>query len=482
MLPGDDSHSEQLAAFVERVERAAAAPTGPPAELLARARTLFCDLCVHLPDRRAAGIDPVADLDALARWPPKRMLDLYHQLLAVYAEFGDRHTHCLLPAPLLTALAYLPFTVAEYHENNQPCVAVVESTSVELPAGDVIVAWNGEPIEAVLDRHGAHQWGANPAARRAKALQTLTRRPLSFLPPPAGKHVTLECASGRIATLPWRVVDLARLGPGPAPGIATGDRDPHRLTVSGRQYGYLRIASFQRRPAELLADLAERARGMPERGCIIDVRGCEDGVIAAGENLLQLFTDRPLRPLSFEFRITDRIRALARTARALAAWQRPIEEAARAGRWFSASRPLTRIQHAGRVYRGPVVVLVDALTFSTAEMFAAGVQDHDIGVVIGVAPSTGGGGASAWSDALLYKLARDETLAPRIDQPRFRVAVQRCRRGPGGPLLEGHGVRPDVLHRPTRADAFAGDRQLFELASRILDSRRPRSRAWRSMT
>jgi C-terminal processing protease CtpA/Prc len=307
----------------------------------------------------------------------------------------------------------------------------------------------------------------------------LTRRPLSFLVPPASEHVTLECASGRSATLAWRVVDLSRIGNGSAaPHVASagdrrGDRDAHRVTLSSGQYGYLRISSFQRKPGELVAEIGELARSMPESGCIIDVRGCEDGVVAAGENLLQLFTDRPLRPLSFEFRITDRILSLARSARALSEWREPIEEAARAGQSHSRSRPLTHVQEMGRVYRGPVVVLVDALTFSTAEMFAAGVQDHDIGSVIGVAPSTGGGGASAWSDTLIYKLSRDEALAPRAEHPRFRVAVQRCRRGEHGPLIEGHGVHADVLHRPTRADVFAGDHDLFELAGRTLESRRP---------
>jgi C-terminal processing protease CtpA/Prc len=279
-------------------------------------------------------------------------------------------------------------------------------------------------------------------------------------------------------TLAWKVVDVNRVSNKVAvSGIASardhrGDRNAHRVTLSSGEYGYLRLSSFQRKPGELVAEIGALARSMPESGCIIDVRGCEDGVVPAGETLLQLFTDQPLRPLSFEFRITDRILSLARTARALSEWREPIEEAARAGQSYSRSRPLTHVQDMGRVYRGPVVVLVDALTFSTAEMFAAGVQDHDIGPVIGVAPSTGGGGASAWSDTLIYKLARDEALAPRAGHPRFRVAVQRCRRGERGPLLEGQGVHADVLHRPAQADVFAGDRDLFELAGRILESRR----------
>jgi hypothetical protein len=475
VLPDDPSDSESLSAFVQRV---AGAPAEHAAEVIARARTLFRDLCVHLPDRLEAGIDPVAALDALADSLPGRAVELHDRLLAVYAAFGDRHTSCSLPAPLLTALAYLPFTVGEYYEDDQPRIAVVESTIAELRPGDVIVAWNGEPMEALLSRHGERQLGANPAARRAKALQTLTRRPLSFLAPPAGEHVTLDCASGRAATLAWRVVDLTRVGQRSAtPGLASardrgGHRDPHRVTLSSGEYGYLRISSFQRQPGELVAEVGELARSMPESGCIIDVRGCEDGVISAGETLLQLFTDRPLRPLSFEFRITDRILALARGARALAAWREPIEEAARAGQRHSRSRPLTRVQDVSRAYRGPVVVLVDALTFSTAEMFAAGVQDHDIGPVIGLAPCTGGGGASAWSDTLIYKLSCDEALAPRAGHPRFRVAVQRCRRGERGPLLEGQGVHADVLHRATRADVFAVDRDLFELAGRVLENRR----------
>ena len=56
-----------------------------------------------------------------------------------------------------------------------------------------------------------------------------------------------------------------------------------------------------------------------------------------------------------------------------------------------------------RAYRGPVVAVVDANTFSCGDLFAAGIVDHDIGQIVSVGDATGAGGANVWtSDDIQY--------------------------------------------------------------------------------
>ena len=42
------------------------------------------------------------------------------------------------------------------------------------------------------------------------------------------------------------------------------------------------------------------------------------------------------------------------------------------------------------------VLLVDALAYSATDIFAAGFEDHEIGLIIGTASGTGAGGANVW--------------------------------------------------------------------------------------
>jgi C-terminal processing protease CtpA/Prc len=208
----------------------------------------------------------------------------------------------------------------------------------------------------------------------------------------------------------------------------------------------------------------ERQSGL---GTVLDLRGCEEGFVQTGEAMLRLFTDRPIEPLQFEVRPTDWMRDLVRSNAAMADWREAVETAAAAGRSHSAGRPLTAedaLEGALRRYRGRLVVLVDALTYSTAEMFAAGVQDHGIGTVIGTAPCTGGGGASAWSQELIHRLSGDAFLAPANNAPRLRMAVLRCRRtaANAGRLIETEGVVPDFVWSPTRRDRLEADADLVD--------------------
>lgn len=451
------------------------------AALLDQAAALLDQTCVHLPDRRAQGIDPVARLRDLRSRLPARRGELDRALLAIFAELGDQHTQCYLPEPYGSSVAFLPFVVRDVCENGERRLVVV-SSAVDAPRrGDLLLSWNGLPAERALEEHMALQLCAHREARREKALQTLTFRPLAWLPPPAEETVLLELADPegrrREARVAWQVASAVWLKEHLAPALgeeaAGGPVQAGRVETSHGTFGHLRVRSFEERPETFLAAVLAALEQMPAEGLILDLRGCEKGFIQTGEQLLQLFTPGKIEPLGFQFRVTPFIARLVQSCPALHDWHDAVDGAFRSGEEYSLPRPLTTPDEANRVgrrYFGPVVLLVDALTYSTAEMVAAGFQDHGIGPVLGAARRTGGGGGTPWSQSTIFKLSGDEAFRPLPGAPQLRVAVRRCLRvnARAGQTIEGVGVVPDGLHRPTRADRLDGDPDLMETAGRGL--------------
>jgi carboxyl-terminal processing protease len=91
-------------------------------------------------------------------------------------------------------------------------------------------------------------------------------------------------------------------------------------------------------------------------------------------------------------------------------------------------------------YAGPVAILVDELTVSTSELFAAGLQG------VGRARVFGSRSAGQALPAMLARLPTGDVLMHAIADYT----------GPGGVRIEGDGVLPDVHVEPTRAALLAG--------------------------
>jgi hypothetical protein len=456
--------------------------------LVEQALTLFDRAGVHVPDRLEKGVDPVARLRLLHARMPSGRTAFYRQLLSIFAEFGDRHSRCILPRPWSNRFAFLPFTVGACFENGGRCLVVTGSALDPLRRGDTLVSWNGRPMGEVLRWFMPYQLGANDEARAAKAVQTLTVRPLALLPPPEGDVELMTAGPNgqqQPIRLEWRVADqrcleqeLAAGGPpaddfevSPAGFMARGIR------AGSRKIGWIKIPSLRTPPEQFVPAFAKALERSPREGLVLDLRGCEEGFIQTGERLLQLFTDKPIETERFQFRVTEWIRHLVRTCPALGGWRESIEKAADLGHTFSIGQPLTKADYVnafGRGYRGAVVILVDALTYSTAEMFAAGMQDHELGLVLGVAGRTGGGGASPWSQDLVYRLSGDALFQRTPGSASIQMAVQRCLRvgRNSDRLLEGAGVVPDVIHNLTRRDVLDADADIAEHAALLLS--RPR--------
>ena len=142
---------------------------------------------------------------------------------------------------------------------------------------------------------------------------------------------------------------------------------------------------------------------------------------------------------------------------------------------FSQGFPLSSLASCndiGQKYQGPVVLITDALCYSTTDIFAAGFQDHRIGTILGVDPATGAGGANVWEYALIAQLVADPVALPMQlpSDASFRFAVRRVTRvaGNAGLPLEDIGVRPDVEHRLTRRDVLERNVDLINKAASLL--------------
>jgi hypothetical protein len=457
-----------LMGFLEEV---GAPPRDRCEAVKAQAIELLDQICVH---------PASVTLQQLRNLPVSDTSAFYDDLLGIFAAFGDRHTQCQLPESFMRTLICLPFAVTGFCENGKLRLGVTGSAVDGMQRGDILTAWNGRDPEAVLQEHAALQLGANPEARIAKAIQTLPFRPLGTMPAPKAEPIVLDyidlMGRSRRIKLEWqRGILNAPLFATESAGDWISDRNLRFRTIrtASGEFGLIQIHSFYEDPESFLRAFLRCLERIPPDGLLLDLRGCEEGIIATAEQLLQLFTDKPIMPEPFEFRATRTIREIVANNSAFRSWR----DAFRTGEEYSRGHPLTSCEQAngtGRRYFGPVVVLVDALTYSSAEMFAAGIQDHGIGVVAGAAGRTGGGGGSPWSQQMIFQYSRCQGMRPLQDAPSFRVASRRSRRvgKRWGSLLEGAGVTADVVYPITMNDFLDESRELMETMGGILAKQR----------
>jgi len=385
-----------------------------------------------------------------------------------------------------------------------------------------VLYWNGVPIRRAIELNGESQAGSNIDARFARGLDNLTIRPLDTSLPPdeVWVNLTYRSKTGEIFTLKheWLVLNTSEAETPPSPSKSSrkkraaidikkskinqitktlfAPRDvPVReslrrimyaetRTVDGREFGYIRLFTFEvGDPEQFVRDFAEviRSDGFPQDGLIIDVRSNPGGRIRAGERLLQLFTPRRIKPELFEFLNTPLNLEICRSAPKtwqLEKWAESIAESVVTGATYSSGFPLNSEESCndiGQIYYGPVVLITDALSYSTTDMFAAGFQDNEIGEVLGTSDNTGAGGAEFWRYQDLVTASRDNPDAPSPFKPLplgadIVLAVRRSirvGRNAGRPLEE-LGIVPDERHYMTRRDVLGTNDDLIARAARIL--------------
>jgi hypothetical protein len=275
------------------------------------------------------------------------------------------------------------------------------------------------------------------------------------------------------------------------------------------RYGYLRIRSFtdgssapgltDRLVEEFRRILTMIDQSAPE-GVVLDIRGNPGGDVQAAERMLQMLTPRRIEPARFHLANTPAVLDILRRVKTALADRdhlTPEEDSkltdahVELGPWFADSdnqplpegerltsgQTLTDPESAneiGQVYQGRLALLVDGLTYSAADIFAGGFQDHGIGLVVGPCGTTGGGGANVWShEDLLTKLGPSPGL-PLARLPRdatMSIAIRRSSRvGPfAGRPVEDVGVHTDAQYVSCSLDdLIAGQPGIVSRACQLL--------------
>ena len=424
------------------------------------------------------------------------------------------------------------FLVSRIARNFYRSSANAEPGLANFEPGVEVIAWNGMPIRRAIEKNGETQSGSNLEARFARGLDSLTIRPLeSSLPPDESwVSITYRSKTGKTLTLDkqeWR------LGSTDGPPLATKTTRKKRAAIDirktkinqlkkqlylqkressrqkrelstirwmhvrkefqdtfyaqarkeyGSEIGYVRLFSFDMEdPDRFVAEFKRviTSREFPQEGLIIDVRGNGGGKIRAGERLLQLFTPGRIQPELFEFINTTLNYEICKQAPKnweLEKWKKSIAEAVETGAIYSMGFPLNDEESCndiGQVYHGPVILITDALSYSTTDMFAAGFQDNEVGPVLGTSDNTGAGGANNWTYEDLRTAVRGVKNSPFKPLPKganLVVAMRRSIRvGPRvGKLLEELGIEPDKRYCMTKRDLLQGNMDLIRQAVKLL--------------
>ena len=495
-------------------------------------------LYAHLPAKRAAyAEDPVQALTLLRRRAGELSdAEFQAETSAIITGLRDAHTRYIGPQRLRGHVAVLPFLVEQYGAADAPLYLATKVNEVavedeEFVAGVRIEAWNGVPIDRMVEVHAAQETAGRPDARRARALESLTARPMDYGPPPDEDWVIVgfRTRTGRRAEvrLDWRVIypqeawsavqpesrsalrvaadpaseairrakklqfapqqwatDRSREASAPPPSgpgewLDTTMPDALSAKVLDRRTGYLRLWSFNVDNDEEFVDELVRLLGLvPQEGLIIDVRSNPGGLVWAAEEALQLFTDATVEPVRFAPIASPLLRRLAASPfnrLELEGWLNSLDDSLTTGELHARPLPLTDpawCNSRGRHYPGPVVVIADANTYSSGDIFCAGIVDHGIGpLVIANATATGGGGANVWTHRQLRDamVGLDDAPEQMPAGTGYTLAFRRIVRSAAsdGIPLEDLGVA-GIDYRMTRRDLLEGNADLIRFARALL--------------
>ena len=175
-----------------------------------------------------------------------------------------------------------------------------------------------------------------------------------------------------------------------------------------------------------------------------------------------------MTPTKFSWRATPLTAAMARAPfnqGELAPWAESLFNAQLTGEPYSSHLPITPYEQCndlGQHYGGPVMVIVDANTYSSGDLFTAGILDNRIGPIVCIGEATGAGGANVWGyDDLRAALSAAEHPLPKLPPGvGFTVAVRRAVRSgdADGTLIEDAGI-PGQSYDMTRIDILGSGQQ-----------------------
>jgi hypothetical protein len=464
-------------------------------------------------------------------------LQFHRELTSLINRLRDAHTQYSGPQSIAGAVATLPFLVEAWGPADDRHYVVSKVSNRRLindphfTPGVTLTFWNGVPFDRAVDMHADSETGGRPDARLARALDSLTFRSLEYGPPPDEHWIDISYIDlknrKREIRMPWRVVSPNRAPSASSQGGSARTRrgiDPaaeavrrakklmfnatlwaeeqratasrstvrsltekykdfltaRKVDTSSGKFGYLRVWSFDvNDDQQFIEATIKLLAGLPNRGLIVDLRDNPGGLIWAAERMLQLFTPNQIAPTKFGMRATPLTNAMA-AARfnqsELGPWSDSIASAPSTGEPYSTHLPITTVEQCndlGQHYGGPVVVVVNANTYSSGDLFTAGIVDNHIGPVVCIGEATGAGGANVWtSDDLRAAMkAAGFPLPALADGANFTMALRRSIRSGDaeGMLIEDTGIAGQP-YAMTLRDIFQSNADLIEYCGQILSA------------
>jgi Peptidase family S41 len=435
-------------------------PSADRHRLLDQLAIAFSEFYVHLKRKKAIyGFDPVRAL-GLLRLKVDGLSDaeFHENLVEIIARVRDRHVMFYGRAPYGSA-ATLPFTIETCWENGTELYVVTKLDSgadfKSFQLGARVSHWNGIALDRYVRLMANEFDGGNEAAALARSVAFLTHRPLTQFGPPLEDWVDLRFSingavseqrfawtgfsaaaapaypalgrsftgfggdfllmdlqnARRVRSAPQSFDAVQPPAPRAAPPLgvpviqgqaAAGVIDYGSVTTGDGVFAYLRFWSFEAdKVDDLVNALAPILPTLPQKGLIFDMRGNTGGYIAAGERVLQLFSPTPIVTARFQFRVTNLTRAMASLSDEFIGWRASLAEAFATGEDYTRGIPIegddADYNKVGRQYPGPVVLVSDALAFSTADVFAAGFIDNGLGKVICTDANMAAAGGNNWT-------------------------------------------------------------------------------------
>ncbi|MDX3128575.1 S41 family peptidase [Streptomyces europaeiscabiei] len=324
---------------------------------------------VHLPLKAAMhAVNPVQRLRVLRRRLERQTQQtmprewLFHtEVSEIFHSVRDLHTNYLLPDPFNGKIAFLPFLIEQYTDDQGTHFMVTHvAEGFSAPGfrpGVEITHWSGIPISSAVDLNAARFAGSNAPARRSRGVQSLTVRPLRIHLPPFEEWVTVSYLdeSGKQHELRenWRIVEnlpamvdadaisAAALAQGLdldadevgrakvllfAPRVVAQERavqadeavpelrqgeiattmpkvfKAQQVETPSGTFGHIRIFTFGvNDPMAFVKEFVSLIGQLPQNGLIVDVRDNGGGHIHAAEFALQVLTPRRIAPEPVQF-------------------------------------------------------------------------------------------------------------------------------------------------------------------------------------
>ena len=341
------------------------------------------------------------------------------------AGLNDGHASVELAGVDLSEERQWPFTLIEVAEGVMvDGIGPAVFASKALARGDLILAIDDVPIDEVIAAEERFVIASTPTARRRKAI---------FALPDWTARETLRVRAqrmGEIGPITVEVPCLDQSEPVPkyawrhfAEKVEELDDDIAYFCVGTFAHGSAEFANADPEARhEILSNRYDDYARIFERfsgksSLVLDLRGNSGGTDLLGQALALHLMEPGFRYLKLGYKKRGRWRQTD--------WQRP--EVGRGAPRFT----------------GRVVCLVDENSFSVTDNFASCLRDEHPNVVF-VGQPTGGGSGAPRSFSLPSTNAR------------VRFCTLRAY-APNGTPVEGNGVQPDIVVRPSRAQMLADE-------------------------